>query len=163
MEKKIIEKFGNRLRVRVCGILIEEEKILLVKHKSIGKDGVLWAPPGGGLQFSESAEYCLKREFEEETGLEIQVEEYLFTHEFLQPPLHAIELFFRVSRINGVLKRGSDPEMSADEQIITGVSLLSFDEMKNLDPDSLHYVLRILNNLNDLFYLEGYVKFEDFT
>ena len=163
MEKKIIEKFGNKLRVRVCGILVEDGKILLVKHRSIGKGGKLWAPPGGGLQFGESAEGCLQREFEEETGLKIKVEQYLFTHEFLQPPLHAIELFFKVSRISGKLSRGFDPEMDPNEQIITAVSFLSFDQIKNLEPESLHYVLRILDNLNDLFYLEGYVKFEDFT
>jgi 8-oxo-dGTP diphosphatase len=163
MEKQIIEKFGNKLRVRVCGILIEKGKILLVKHRSLGKDGTLWAPPGGGLHFGEHAEDCLQREFEEEAGIKVKVKKYLFTHEFLQPPLHAIELFFEVSRISGKVCTGIDPEMEADEQIITSVSFLSFDQIKNLDPDSLHYILRILENLNDLFYLEGYVKFEDFT
>jgi len=163
MEKTIIKKFGNKLRVRICGILIEDDKILLVKHRSIGKHGTLWAPPGGGLQFGERAEDCLQREFEEETGLEIKVGPYLFTHEFLQPPLHAIELYFKVSRIRGQLCRGFDPEMNTGEQIITAVSFLSFEDMKNTEPDSLHYILRILDNLNDLLYMKGYVKFEDFT
>ena len=163
MEKQIIEKFGNKLRVRVCGILLEDGKILLVKHKSIGKDGTLWAPPGGGLHFGERAEDCLQREIEEETGLKVKVGKFLFTHEFLQPPLHAIELYFRITRISGKISTGMDPEMDSDQQIITAVSFLSFEEMKNLEPDSLHFVLRILDNLNDLLYLEGYVKFEDFT
>jgi len=163
MEEKIIEKFGNKLRVRVCGILIEEDKILLIKHRSIGKKGVLWAPPGGGMHYSESAEETIQREFEEETGLKIKVEQYLFTHEFLDPPLHAIELFFEVSRSEGNLKRGYDPEMNKNEQIIAQVAFLDMDKIKEIDSDSLHYVLRMVKNLNELFYLDGYVKFEEFT
>jgi 8-oxo-dGTP diphosphatase len=149
MEKKIIEKFGNKLRVRVCGILIENQKILLVKHRSIVENGVLWA--------------ALIREFEEETGLKVKVEKYLFTHEFLKPPLHAIELFFKVSRLEGEVKRGYDPEMDTDEQIITDVAFLEINQLMKIENDSLHNVLRMIDKLNDLLYLEGYVKFEDFT
>jgi 8-oxo-dGTP diphosphatase len=163
MEEKIIEKFGNKLRVRVCGILIEEGKILMIKHRSIGKNGMLWAPPGGGMQYGESAEKTIQREFEEETGLKINVDRYLFTHEFLNPPLHAIELFFEVSRLAGDLKRGYDPEMHKDEQIIAQVAFLDMDKIKEIDHDSLHYVLRIVKNLYELLSLEGYIKFEEFT
>jgi 8-oxo-dGTP diphosphatase len=163
MEEKIIEKFGNKLRVRVCGILIEKGKILLIRHRSLGKKGVLWAPPGGGMQFGESAEETIKREFKEETGLKIKVERYLFTHEFLNPPLHAIELFFEVTRVGGELNTGYDPEMNKNEQIITKVAYLDIDELKEIDHVSIHNVLRNVNNLKDLLYLDGYVKFEEFT
>jgi len=163
MDEKIIEKFGNKLRVRVCGILIEEGKILMIKHRSIGKNGMLWAPPGGGMQYGESAEKTIHREFEEETGLKINVDRYLFTHEFLNPPLHAIELFFEVSRLAGDLKRGYDPEMHKDEQIIAQVAFLDMDKIKEIDHDSLHYVLRLVKNLNELLSLDGYIKFEEFT
>jgi 8-oxo-dGTP diphosphatase len=163
MEEKIIEKFGNRLRVRVCGILIDENRVLLIKHKSIGSKGILWAPPGGGMHFGESAEESLKREFREETGLEIDVENYLFTHEFLSPPLHAIELFFKVSQVGGALEKGSDPEMTIEEQIITGVKYLDMDELIKMDGETLHYVLRIVKNINELLNLEGYIKFEEIT
>jgi 8-oxo-dGTP diphosphatase len=162
MEEKIIEKFGNKLRVRVCGILIEKGKILLIRHRSLGKKGVLWAPPGGGMQFGESAEETIKREFEEETGLKIKVERYLFTHEFLDPPLHAIELFFEVTRVGGELNTGYDPEMKKNDQIIAEVAYLDIDGLKEIDHDSIHNVLRNVNNLKDLLYLDGYVKFEDF-
>jgi 8-oxo-dGTP diphosphatase len=163
MEEKIIEKFGNKLRVRVCGILIENGRILLIRHKSLGKNGILWAPPGGGMQFGESAEDTIKREYEEETGLNIKVERYLFTHEFLNPPLHAIELFFEVTRLGGELNTGYDPEMSKNEQIITETAYLDIDQLREIDHDSIHNVLRNVKNLKELLYLDGYVKFEDFT
>ena len=135
----------------------------MIKHRSIGKNGMLWAPPGGGMQYGESAEKTIQREFEEETGLKINVDRYLFTHEFLNPPLHAIELFFEVSRLAGDLKRGYDPEMHKDEQIIAQVAFLDMDKIKEIDHDSLHYVLRLVKNLNELLSLEGYIKFEEFT
>src|SRR5205814_2113551 len=90
----LIEIFGNKLRVRVCGICIKDQTILLIKHKYLGPKNELWAPPGGGLNFGENARTSLEREFKEETGLNVRVEDFLFIHEFLNPPLHAIELFF---------------------------------------------------------------------
>jgi 8-oxo-dGTP diphosphatase len=163
MEKKIIKKFGNKLRVRVCGILTEGQRILLVRHSSVGKKNILWAPPGGGMQFNENAADCLVREFKEETGLKIEVERFLFVHEFLDPPLHAIELFFKVRRIQGELIKGFDPEMAAKEQIIEEVSFVDFEAIKKINVHSLHYVLRKADTLNDLFNLDGYVKFKDFA
>ena len=163
MKKEILEKFGNRIRIRVCGILIQHDSILLVKHRSVGKSGILWAPPGGGMQFGEGAEETLKREFLEETGLEIRVGQFLFTHEFLNPPLHAIELFFEVDQIDGSLKKGFDPEMQTHEQIIEEVAFLNIDQLNKIQTDSLHYVLQRGHKLNDLFNYKGYLKFEDFT
>ncbi|MGD1843339.1 MAG: NUDIX domain-containing protein, partial [Thermonemataceae bacterium] len=107
-QEEILARFGNQLRVRVCGICVQDNQLLLVKHQGL-QQGYLWAPPGGGMQFGESAETCLVREFEEETGLQIAVEQFLFVHEFLRPPLHGIELFFTVTVKQGTLRIGYDP------------------------------------------------------
>lgn len=163
MEKRIVEKFGNHIRIRVCGVLIIQDSILLVKHRFLGQNGVLWAPPGGGMQFGERAEETLKREFLEETGLKVRIDQYLFTHEFLKPPLHAIELFFKVDHVDGKLRKGRDPEMHKHEQIIEQVAFLTISQLKKIQTDSLHYVLQKVHKLNDLFNYKGYVKFEDFA
>ena len=115
IKKRIVEHFGNRLRVRVCGICIEDQKVLLINHHSLNQNGDFWSPPGGGMDYSENAEECLKREFQEETGVEIEIEKFLFVHEYLSPPLHAIELFFLVKRISGEIELGYDPEMGIKE------------------------------------------------
>ena len=60
--ENIVKHFGNRLRVRVNGILIENERILMVKHVGLGETGYLWAPPGGGIEFGTSAPQNLERE-----------------------------------------------------------------------------------------------------
>ncbi len=152
----IIHSFGNKLRIRACGICIENNKILLVKHHSLGKGGILWAPPGGGMMFGETAEDALKREFIEETGLTISVEKFLCVNEYLTPPLHAIELFFIVKIIDGTLQIGVDPELHKDRQIITQVDWLSFDALTELPPEALHSLLHGVKDEVDLLQRTGY-------
>jgi len=155
----IIKTFGNRLRVRVCGICFQNDKLLLVRHGGLGKKGYLLAPPGGGLHYNESAEACLIREFREETGLQIQVNRFLFIHEFMEPPLHAIELFFEVEIKGGNLEKGSDPEMNEEEQIIDQVSFMSETEIKTENEDQLHNVLNLCSPLQKLLDMKGYFIF----
>ena len=52
------------------GLLIEDNKILLIKKKTGPYDGLLDLP-GGSLEFCEPPEVALKREFMEETELDI--------------------------------------------------------------------------------------------
>ncbi len=108
MDHPVHKFYGNRLRVRVCGVCVHDNRLLLVKHRMAG--GPLWAPPGGGLEFGESAPACLAREFREETGLSVEIRDFLFACELLQPPLHAVELFFNVTWVGGLLVTGCDPE-----------------------------------------------------
>ena len=59
----------NKFNVRVYGIWIKSDKILL-SHENI--DGYAMTKfPGGGLEFGEGALDCLKREFMEELGVKI--------------------------------------------------------------------------------------------
>ncbi|MCS7076360.1 MAG: NUDIX hydrolase [Bacteroidia bacterium] len=132
MHKEAIELYGNQLRVRVCGIHIQDKKILLVKHHALQGEGFFWAPPGGGLQFGETLTQAIQREFLEETGLHVKVEHLIAVTEYLSLPLHAIELFFQVHVLNGTLIQGKDPEISAHNQLISDVKMLSLQEIQAL-------------------------------
>ena len=110
MSNEITEIYGKRLRVRVCGLLYEHERLLLVNH-TLPDHPEWWAPPGGGVEFGEALEDALKREFEEETGLKITVGQFAFGCEFIGGSLHAIELFFHVTRLGGTPAIGYDPEL----------------------------------------------------
>ncbi|TDE17446.1 NUDIX domain-containing protein [Dyadobacter psychrotolerans] len=147
--------YGNKVRVRACGICIKEDKVLLINHALYGSE--FWSPPGGGLEFGESVTECLKREFKEETGLIIEVGGMLFMHEFIRPPLHAIELFFNVLSWQGGLEIGRDPEFSGSEQIIKEVRFLSFKEINALPDQSVHAIFRKVSAPEDLFRLSGVV------
>ena len=127
MNQEIIKQFGNQLRVRVCGICVESNKILLINHAGMNVSGEFWSPPGGGLQFGETIEECLKREFFEETNTLISIGKFLTVRELIKIPLHAIELFYEVKIESGMVEKGHDPELI--EQIIKEIKWLTFDEV----------------------------------
>ena len=162
LEKEITKAFGNKLRIRVSGICIKENSILLIKHLSIGKKGILWAPPGGGVNFGESITDTLKREFLEETGLTVKVGNLVAVNEFLETPLHAIEIFFLVEIAEGKLALGIDPELAPTHQIISELCFVSFNEISKMDPEITHSMFKIYKSPEDFYkpvlFLQNIVK-----
>ncbi len=160
IENRVIEQFGNKVRVRVCGLCIEKEKVLLVNHNSLNEQNEFWSPPGGGLEFGQSSSANLKREFFEETGIIIEIENFLFVHEYLNPPLHAIELFFNVKRICGNLKVGTDPELIVDKQIIIDARFVSIEEIKKIAENSLHQIFHNIDAIDSIEKMDEYIIWE---
>ncbi|UII27268.1 NUDIX hydrolase [Fulvivirga maritima] len=158
--KNIVEQsFGNKIRLRVCGLCFKQDGLLLVKHEGVGSEGILWAPPGGGVEFGESAEDALTREFEEETGLKVEVKEFLFANEVITPPLHAVELFFLVEISSGMLGLGTDPELSKENQIMRDIKFVTFSELQIMDTKTIHNTLHGVSNKKTLINMRGYFKF----
>ncbi|NIJ53705.1 NUDIX domain-containing protein [Dyadobacter arcticus] len=150
--------YGGSVRVRVCGICVKNERILVVNHSLYGKNQLFWSPPGGGIQYGETAVDALKREFEEETGLKVQVGSLLFIHEHIGHPLHAIELFFRIDSFEGTLVKGSDPEITSDGQIIEEVSFMSWTEIQKFEESQLHRLFSLSDSLEGIFNLGNYIS-----
>lgn len=69
--------------IRVYGILIGENKQVLVSDELIRGDYITKFP-GGGLEFGEGTRDCLKREFMEEMNLEIRVGDHIYTTDYFQ-------------------------------------------------------------------------------
>jgi 8-oxo-dGTP diphosphatase len=155
--EEVMRLYGNRLRTRVCGICLVNDRLLMVRHRGIGVTDTFWCPPGGGIQFAETAHDALVREFVEETGLEIKPGPLLFVNEFMQPPLHAMELFFATEIVGGELRMGIDPEMSENNQIITEVELMTFEQIKAYPAEEVHQLFRYCNTMEDVFSLRGYL------
>ena len=76
--------YGNKIRVRVCGVLTFEDKILMVNHSGLNSENIFWNFPGGGVETGESLKDALKREFKEETDIEITVENMLFLNQIIK-------------------------------------------------------------------------------
>lgn len=153
MASSTVEKFGNRIRVRVCGLCYRGDDLLLINHKNLyGHD--FWAPPGGGLEFGETAQNALKREFFEECGLEISVGNFLFACEFVSPPFHAVELFFEVATL-GTPKLGSDPEMGA-HQLLTDLRFWPSAELAILHSAHRHGIFKIATEPTQIRELCGF-------
>ena len=155
-EEEVSKLYGNKLRTRVSGICIKDEKILLVNHLGVNDQNEFWAPPGGGVEFGYCAEENLKREFLEETGLHISVERFLCINEFLGQPLHTIELFFLVSITDGKLTIGMEPEFKTKLNIIQNVEFKDWDWIQRNKGDKLHNLLNITNGIHALASFEGY-------
>ena len=147
---ELMKHYGGRLRLRVMGISMSEDRLLLIKHKGFGAEGYLWAPPGGGVEFGESITDALKREFLEETGLEVEVEQFLFVNEYIALPLHAVELFFSVKRIGGELKLGSE-ERNSGQRVIEELRYFTIKALRLLPSSHLHVTFHNLSSFSSLF------------
>ena len=87
-----------------------------------GVPGTWWLP-GGGLEFGESPEECLVREFMEETGLEVRVRGLLdvvtdvaeWMREEVQ--LHSIRIIYEVEVVPGSVR----PESSGSTDAVRWV------------------------------------------
>jgi 8-oxo-dGTP pyrophosphatase MutT (NUDIX family) len=53
----------------VGGYLIHEDKVLLIHHRKLD----LWLPVGGHIESDENPDEAMIREFQEETGIEIEI------------------------------------------------------------------------------------------
>ena len=146
--------YGNRIRVRACGIIVENERVLMIGHRAIMGENTFWSPPGGGVEIGETAPETLVREFMEETGLQIDVGRMLLMNEFVALPLHGIELFFEVKITGGKMTLGQDPEMNADQQLIQKIAWMSLDEIKALNLGEKHEFWHGFENLKDIFRID---------
>ncbi|RYF71222.1 MAG: NUDIX hydrolase [Cytophagaceae bacterium] len=152
------ELYGQRLRVRVCGLYREDDRLLMVKHRGVGTSGTFWSPPGGGIEFGETVPVALQREVQEETGLIVEAGRLVCVHDFVAPPLHAIELFFEIQRVSGQLLIGSDPEMNDTDQLILDVRLMTFEQIKALPANDVHSLFSRCHSLEEVFGLSGYIN-----
>jgi 8-oxo-dGTP diphosphatase len=152
MQPKISKLYGNKIRVRISGLCWRNNSLLLVNHRGL-TPGDFWAPPGGGLEFGETVKTGLVREFREETGLHVSVGRFLFAGEFIDDPLHSIELFFEVSAApDGSLVKGQDPELP----IIEEVRFMTVPEIQNIPISSLHGIFRLVHSPQQLKTLSGF-------
>lgn len=157
MKNTVHELYGKKLRLRACGLCVREESLLLINHASLTSRD-FWAPPGGGVEFGETAEACIIREFQEEAGLEVKVGKFLFACEFIKEPLHAIELFFEVSWLGGKLTVGTDPEMDPAHQILLEARFISWEEIKDIKAEHLHGIFNFSQEPGKIMELRGYFK-----
>ncbi len=111
-------------RIRVSGILENNGEILFVKHRKNNKEYYLL--PGGGVDFGETFEVALKREFLEEVNLEVEVDRMCIISEGVDPTgeKHIINFVFIVKYKSGVLKL-------PNEERIVGAEYLNRDELDN--------------------------------
>jgi 8-oxo-dGTP diphosphatase len=73
----------TKFTIRVYGILMDENKRILLSDEFIRGD-YFTKFPGGGMELGEGTRDCLKREFKEETGLDVTIGEHIYTTDYYQ-------------------------------------------------------------------------------
>jgi ADP-ribose pyrophosphatase YjhB (NUDIX family) len=132
LKEQIYQFYGHKIRVRVCGILIKKDKLLMLKHDGIGKSDFFWNTPGGEPENNENLKTALIREFKEETGLDVTIGKLLYSNQFIDSPLHAIEYYFETfaEQSNAVL--GKDPE---NINVLSALKWFNKSEFESLHQD----------------------------
>ncbi|MFH1454116.1 MAG: NUDIX hydrolase [Armatimonadota bacterium] len=132
---------NKNIRVRICVVLIKDDKILLIKQAKYDKE--YWLTPGGGMDFGESIKDVAKREIKEETNLDIELKKFLFLWESIYPDggKHVLNLFFMGDILGGELKLGG-------ENNLVDLKYFSFDELKDIKfyPPVIDKIIEIKNN-----------------
>ncbi|MFD0715630.1 NUDIX domain-containing protein [Paenibacillus sp. GCM10027626] len=103
----------EKIRLRACALIIENEAILLVEFKNDHDDGVHYNLPAGGLEPGETLIEAAQREAKEEACAEVEVGRVAFVYEY-QPAknnciygdTHSIGVTFECK-----LKPGSVPKL----------------------------------------------------
>lgn len=108
MEKVVPSRFN----IRVYGLLLNEGKVLVTDEIRLGTKMTKF--PGGGLEFGEGLEDGLKREFQEELSVEIEVNELFYINEFLQISSfdnrdQLMSVYYKVSLVEGVINTTETP------------------------------------------------------
>lgn len=106
-------------------VVNQEKEILLVKHRKGPRQ--YWVLPGGRLEYGETFHECAVREMREETGLDVEVDEFVFLSEAIAPDRsrHIVNIYLTAHVVGGVLKVG-------DEPVLAGVDYLPISELDKL-------------------------------
>lgn len=124
------------IRLAVRGLILHEERLLLVNAWPGGKSDLMCAP-GGGVEPHASLPDNLRREIFEETGLTVSVGPPVLVNEFHDPGrgFHQVDIYFRCALADAALPAGwADPE-----GIVTDRRWVTREEIRGLrvKPDSL--------------------------
>ena len=133
---------NKKFNVRVYGICFNEKKDLLVTDELINGMEITKLP-GGGLEFGEGTLDCIKREFMEETGQEIEVMRHFYTTDFFvasafNPQSQVISIYYlvKLKKAPGfpvTTKPFDFPERKND------VFVFRWLPYKNIDPDAFTF------------------------
>ena len=111
--------------IRITGILIENNKILLVKQKLSDKRN--WSLPGGRLERGETLSQGLIREMKEETGLDVEIVRMLYLCDVAASSNTILHITFLLKKTGGEVELQSN---EFDENPIHDVKFVPISELE---------------------------------
>ena len=129
--------------IGVYGLIIKEDKIILIKKKTGPYDGKLDLP-GGSIEFGETPSETLKREIQEEVGINILdynlfdassvLVDWDYNNEIIKT--EHIGIFYKVSNYNGDIKKEIEIDNVNDDSLGA-----DFYDIKDLTKDKLSAIV----------------------
>ncbi len=129
----------KRFNVRVYGLLINPLNQLLVSDEAFKSGQKATKFPGGGLELGEGLIEGLKREFIEETGIEVEVKQHFYTTDFF------VRSFFELSPDSQIISIYYLVESQHWQKIKTSAVKFDFEYIKGQEAESFRWV-----NLSEL-------------
>lgn len=148
MKNKDITKFN----IRVYGLLINNKNEILLSDEFVF-DTYMTKFPGGGLEFGEGPEDCIKRECIEELGQEILIKEHFYTTGFFQKALfyndhQLISIYYIISLKDKPRFKISTKAVALSEKL-NGSQSFRWTAIENIQPEKVtfpidKYVVKLL-------------------
>ena len=113
-------------QLRVAAIIVRDKQLLLVEHRKRGEH--YWVLPGGRLEGLETLVAALRRELNEELGLDARVGELVIVSEMLAPDRHVVNLMFHAE-----IGEGAEPRLDRADPVLAGWQWVSTDQLPRLD------------------------------
>jgi 8-oxo-dGTP diphosphatase len=121
-------------RIRVAVLILEKDKILLLKHTNPKNKATSWVPPGGGLQDDEDIFECAKREVWEETNLKVKIDKIVYIRQFINyySSRNNLEIYLLAKTYEGLKSTKNLKGMGGDEHFIKELKFFSKDDIKKI-------------------------------
>ncbi len=140
------------MKVGVRGIIINENKIVLVRHDS-DTFGTNYVFPGGGVEGNESLFEAIEREIDEEINVKAKAERIVFVRETEYKGSFGLEVYILCKTLDENYKLGFDPEKK--QQVLTDIKIIDLNQVEeiNLFPKEVLPYLKKLENIKNVLYL----------
>ena len=133
-----------RFHITVKGIVVYDQKVLILKRVRPSSDGLgYWELPGGGLEYGETPHQALIRELKEETNLDIKILKPVYTFTAIRPDYQTVGIgFLSIPTNNHVI--------ISDEH--TDYQFVTSEELKNYLDEKIYndiiFTLKEYENMN---------------
>lgn len=113
-------------RVRVAGILIKDNKLLLIEHTK--NSNVYYLLPGGGVEPMETLKEALIREFKEELGMDVSVANIMQVVQSVSPSDQR-----NILHVNFKVSSSDEPRLTEMDGRLSGFKWLNIDDYNTQD------------------------------
>ena len=120
-------------RIKCAALVVQDDRLLLIKSPEFHKGEIIWVPPGGGVKGDESIFECARRETFEEAGILVEFDRIVYLRQFIDQRLdtHQIEVFILCSSYSADLTTENNVG-EPDGEVVLEARFLSRREMSDL-------------------------------